>query len=258
MARFDKLEFRRQQAATPESEEPAANLRDNAHWMRLADEHRRNGMYENALRFYSRALELDKSLVAAWVGQVQVLILLEEYPQAETWSRTGLNLFPSNADLLAGRAQAFCRLCDMNQAQALCDGALKHDVKSAYAWFVRGELMVAARQKTDDNCFDNAQQLNPDWLLALEAALVYLNYRSPSKALRRSRHAVERAPDHAYTWYIQGLCQARVGFDQQAVQSYQRCLELSPGHEEAKRRLRELEQQSWSPWRWLRRLFRRS
>lgn len=258
MARFDKLEFRRKQTAAPDPQEPATGVRDDAHWIRLADEHRRSGLYENSLRFYSRALELDKSLVAAWGGQVQMLILLAEYSQAETWSRTGLNLFPSHADLLAGRAQAFCRLCDMNQAQALCDGALKQDPKSAYAWFVRGELMVAARQKTDGNCFDNAQQLNPDWLVALEAALVYLNYRSPSKALGRARHAVERAPEHAYAWYVQGLCQTRIGFDQQAVQSYQRCLEMCPGHEDAKRRLRELEQLSWSPWRRLRRLFTRS
>jgi tetratricopeptide (TPR) repeat protein len=258
MARFDKLEFRREQADTPDPQGPAAPERDNAHWLRLADAHRRQGLYENALRFYSRALELDKSLVAAWVGQVQVLILLEEYPQAETWSRTGLNLFPAHADLLAGRAQAYCRLFDMNQAQALCDGALKQNAKSSYGWFVRGELMIAARQKTDDHCFDNAQQLDPDWLVALEAALVYLHYRIPSKALRRSRHAVEQAPDHAYAWYVQALCQARVGFDEQAQQSYQRCLELSPGHEEAKRRLCELQQRGWSPWRWLRRMLPRS
>jgi len=258
MARFDKLEFHRKPTSPPGARAPETTVRDEVYWMRQADEHRRNGLYENALRFYSRALERDKSLVAGWVGQVQVLILLAEYPQAETWSRTGLNLFPSHADLLAGRAAAVCRLGDMKQAQALSDGALAQDAKSAYAWFVRGELMVAARQRTDDHCFDNAQQLNPDWLVALEAALVYLNYRSPGKALQRARHAVERAADRAYAWYVQGLCQSRVGFDQQARQSYQRCLELCPGHEDAKRRLRELTERRWSPWRWLRRYFQRA
>jgi tetratricopeptide (TPR) repeat protein len=258
MARFDKLEFRRASTAASDPQGAAAEPHDDAHWMELAEEHRQRGLYENALRFYSRSLEIDKSLVAAWVGQVQVLILLEEYPQAETWSRTGLNLFPSHADLLAGRAQAFCRLADMGQAQTLCDGALKEDPKSAYAWFVRGELMVAAQQKTDDHCFDNAQHLDPSWRLPLETALVYLHYRSPSKALRRARQAVEQAADEAYAWYVQGLCQIRVGFDQPARESFLRCLELCPGHENAKRRLREIDQLGWSPWRKIRRLFARS
>ena len=74
MARFDKLEFRRKQTAAPDPQEPATGVRDDAHWMRLADEHRRSGLYENSLRFYSRALELDKSLLAAWVGQVKAVV----------------------------------------------------------------------------------------------------------------------------------------------------------------------------------------
>ena len=58
--------------------------------MNKADQSRRAGLYENALKFYSRALELDRSLVAGWVGQVQMLVQLEEYPEAELWSRKGL------------------------------------------------------------------------------------------------------------------------------------------------------------------------
>ena len=48
-------------------------------------------------------------LVAGWVGQVQMLVQLQEYPEADLWSRKGLELFPNNGELLAGRAQAFCR-----------------------------------------------------------------------------------------------------------------------------------------------------
>ena len=96
--------------------------------------------------------------MAGWVGQVQMLVQLEEYPEAELWSRKGLELFPTNGELMAGRAQAFCRMGDMKQAHALCDGSLQQPGQSAYRWLVRGEIMVAARQNMDRYCFDKAQE----------------------------------------------------------------------------------------------------
>jgi tetratricopeptide (TPR) repeat protein len=209
------------------------------------------------LRFYSRALEQDKSLVGCWIGQARMLIFLEEYPQAELWSRTGLGLFPSNAGLLASRAQAFCRMKQTRKAHELSDGSLRQDSRSAYAWLVRGEIMVANRQDLDTHCFDSAQQFDPDWLVPLEIALVYLHYHVPSKALLRARRAVEMAPDRYYAWYVQGLCQEQLGFDASARQSYQRCLELSPRATDAERRLLALDEQGWSPARFFRRLFSR-
>ena len=56
------------------------------------------------LRFYSRALEEDKTLIVGWVGQVQMLVQLGELKEAETWARKALELYPNNPELLAGRA----------------------------------------------------------------------------------------------------------------------------------------------------------
>ncbi|MGO8751501.1 MAG: tetratricopeptide repeat protein [Thermoguttaceae bacterium] len=170
MARFDKLEFnaRKRPPSEPEGRDPLS--RDAGHWMNQADKSRRTGLYEGALQYYSRALELDRSLVAGWVGQVQMLVQLDEFPEADLWSRKGLELFPNNGDLLAGRAQAFCRMNDSKQAHALSDGSLQQTGQSAYRWLVRGEIMVAARQDMDRHCFDKAQELDSDWLVPLEAA----------------------------------------------------------------------------------------
>jgi tetratricopeptide (TPR) repeat protein len=254
MARFDKLEFSPGRDGSQQPDEPKSPERDDEHWMRQADENRRKGQYENALRFYSRALEQDKSLVAGWVGQIQMLIHLKEYRQAETWCRTALGLFPSDAGILAGRAQASCRMKELSRAQELCDGALHQDGQSAYAWMVRGEIMLATKQSTDLHCFDTAQRFDRDWLIPLEIALIYLHYRVPSKALTRVRRAVEDMPESYYAWYVQGLCQERLAFDKQARKSYQRCLELCPRHADADRQLREMQQSPWSFFRMVRRL----
>jgi len=245
--RFDRLEF------DPSPEQPgvppahaADPDRDEHYWMRLADADRRQGLFENALRFYSRALELDRALVEAWIGQVQMLIALGEYAEAELWSRKALELFRNQGGLLAARAHALCRQGDRKQAQMLCDAALAQAGHSAYTWMVRGELMVASKEGIDRHCFDKAVQIDQDWLVLLEIAQVYLHYRVPSKALTRIRQAVEKAPDNAHCWFVQSQCEEALGLTVRAQASLKRCLEIVPGHTEAQRRLTTLSKQGWS------------
>ena len=183
MPRFDRLEI------GPDSNEPHENGRavppidQEFKPAKLADRHRRSGNYENALRFYSRALEEDKSFVAGWVGQVEMLILLGEVPEADLWCRKALEIFGGNGELLAVRTRALCRLGDLRQAGAVSDAALAAQGRSAVRWMARGEWMLASRQQLDRHCFDKAQQVDADWLVPLETALIYRYYRFPSQGL---------------------------------------------------------------------------
>jgi len=222
-----------------------------------ADEFRRRGQYENALRQYSRALEQDKSLVAGWVGQVQMLVQLGEAPEAELWSRKALEMFAGNADLLAGRAQALARMGDVKRAGEASDASLAAAGKSAYRWMVRGEWMLAARHKLEEHAFNKAEQIEKDWLVPLESAPIYLHYRFASRALALARQATEAAPDQYYTWYVRGCAEADVGMKRPATESFQHCLQLCRGHVEAQERLRKLDSDGISPLRWLRGLFTR-
>lgn len=243
--RFDKLEFDRPPPEPPGKEPVVRVDKDDKYWARLADENRRTGHYETALRFYSRALEVNKTVVAAWVGQVQMLVQLREYPQASLWSQKALELFPSHGDLMAGQAQAECRLGNVKKAHSLSDGALRQRGESAYRWQVRGELMVAGKQRTDRHCFDKAQLAESDWLVPLETAIIYCYYNVFSMAQQRAQVAVEKASDAYYAWYMLGVCQSKLGFDTSARVSFQHCLELCPRHAEALSRLSELERPRW-------------
>jgi tetratricopeptide (TPR) repeat protein len=261
LARFDRLEFDEESEGQSGGMQPAGGRPepqgDQAAWMRKADDHRRRGLYENSLRYYSRALELDKSLLAAWVGQVQMLVLLGEYPEAELWGRKALELFKNQGDLMAGRAQALARIGDRTQALELADAALRQEGSSAYRWMVRGELLVTSRDGVDQHCFDKAVQADRDWLVPLEIALIYLYWEQPSKAVLRARQATEKAPESFHAWFVQGQCEQTIGFDRAAKLSYERCLELSPRHVEANQKLAELAHQGWSLSKGFRRLIGR-
>ena len=190
MARFDRLEFEQEpEEGAPEVDRPGSRPEaneDQEAWMRKADDHRRRGLHENSLRYYSRALELDKSLIAGWLGQVQMLVLLGEFPEAELSARKSLELFKNHGDLMAARAQALARIGDRSQAMELADAALRQEGNSAYRWMVRGELLVMGRDEVDRHCFDKAIVLERDWLIPLESALIYLHYDQPSKGLLRA------------------------------------------------------------------------
>jgi tetratricopeptide (TPR) repeat protein len=184
-------------------------------------------------------LEREKELIAGWVGQVQMLIALDEYSEAELWSRKALELFKNNPDLLAGRAHALCRLGDLKNAQTSADAAIAQQGLHSYPWVARGELMLARREALDDYCFDKAMQIDTDWLIPLEIGAIYLHFDRATKALQRTRIALEKAPGHAYCWYCQGVCEQELGLTSASGKSFRRCLELAPKYEPARQRIRE-------------------
>ena len=232
MTRFNKLEFEQQQSEAQVTQ-PALASTDERRWALKANEQRRIGLYESALQYYSRALEEDKAQIDCWTGQVQMLVQLEEYPEAELWSRKALELFPGHAELTAARAQALCRHRRMQEAQATIDQALTQPGETAFRWMIRGELLLATRQKTHQFCFDRAMLCGNDWLAPVEAAMIYRYYHQPSNALTRARLSIERDPAAAYAWFIVACCQNDLGMTIPARRSLDHCLDLRPDYREA-------------------------
>lgn len=258
MPRFDRLELDPSRDKPDDGGDERAELdRDEHYWLRLAESERRSGLCENALRYYSRSLELDKSQVAGWVGQVRMLVALDEIVEAELWARKALDLFKNHGDLLAGRAQALCRGKDRSQALAVCDAAMAQSNATAYRWQVRGEAMIVTGSTVDRYCFDKAMQLDSDWLVPLEIGQAYLYHGYPSKALGYARQAVAKSADQPFPWYFQGVCERELNLSDSAVRSFRHVLDIVPNHGDAQRQLTELKHQGWSLIRTLRGLFRR-
>ena len=258
MKRFDRLEFDTPQERPVAPGTSQEELHDEHHWLKLADRERRDGYFENALRYYSRALEINKSLITGWLGQVQMLVFLMENKEAELWARKALEIFRKNGDLTAGRAHALVRLGQLTEATQVSDASFQQEGQSAYRWMVRGEVMLAGGQDVDQHCFTKAVQLSGDWLTALEIGQIYMYYRKPARAILHFRSATERVPGEAYCWFAQGCCELELDFLAPAKKSFQKCLEVKPGHSEARQHLMGMEAQRWSIGRQLRRIFRRT
>ena len=249
MGRFRNLEFNNpRRSGQVGSNQMTDQVRDANYYLRQADQERRLRCYENALRFYSRALEHDPTVTMAWVGQVRMLIGLEEYPEAELWSGKALERFRNHPDLLAGRSQACCRQGKFDEAYQWSDRSVAATGESAYRWQSRGELMLAKRERTADYCFQKAELTDTDWLVSLEIGEIYLHYGHAAQAQLRLRRVTERAPEAPAGWLLLARCQAKQGSYAQARRSFQMCLQLVPDHAEAVEELRDLERIAGAGW----------
>lgn len=239
--RFSRLEFR---AAPEEVHTPAEQSRlgtpvRNAEFhMRTATDAYRRGQFEPALQSYTRALHIDRGQVAAWVGQVQMLVELGEYPEARLWAGKALEVFKNNGDILAARARACAREGDRRGATASSDAATASPGSSPLRWQARGEVMLATSPDRARDCFDRSlTEPQADWFDRIVIARIYLFHRRPAPGQEFARAAVDRRPDDPYAWLILGQSQEMLGWADKAEVSYERSLQLPGDHRDARRAL---------------------
>ena len=99
MPRFDRLEFDQPQEPYPEGlERPVDAERDERNGYRKQTTTVGAGCARTHCGITRGALELDRSIIGGWLGQVQMLIFLGEYPEAEgLWARKVLEIFRTRA-----------------------------------------------------------------------------------------------------------------------------------------------------------------
>jgi tetratricopeptide (TPR) repeat protein len=262
-SRFEHLEFderplrfeeqeHEQQAGQSSGVLGAEPMHRHAYHQR-AIEFLHRGDFEQALRAFTRTLELDRSFVPAWVGQVQMLVELEELREAELWADKALDLFKDNGDLLSARAVAVVRRADRHGALRCSDAGLAARGVSAYRWVARGEVLLAWGSDQVQSCFDRALlEQDADWFTGLSIARTYRRYQRFTNALAAARKATEQAPHAPFAWYIRGLCERDLAIGA-AVTSFNRTLELDATFKPARDALRMPTTSSW-----VKRLLRRA
>lgn len=211
------------------------------------------GDFEKALRYDTRALELDRKHVPAWVGQVQMLIELNELHEADLWADKALELFRDNGELLSAKAVARARLGRSSDALQCSDAGMRSRGSSAYRWLARGEVLLARQEERIESCFDRAAaEPDADWFTRIWTARIYYHYRRYTSALIAARAGVDMAPHAPFAWYVRGLCERELAMASYR-QSLERALEIDGTFNLARAALRQPARGSWVA-RWVRRM----
>ncbi len=241
-SRFTNLEFDDGKGRTSASEEAGAGktgdqqtvrtgteIRDAQYYMEKAEQYEMAGFHEHSLKAYASALGENPLLLDAWIGQLMMLLELEEYPEVRLWADKALEKFPDNPSLLAAKAAAIYRMGLHSEASDYCDAAVKAKGDWDIVWLCRGELMLEGSQYAADACFKKALDFSDKKdLIHIRTGAIYLRYKKYSKALISLQHATSKVPNAAWAWYLLGTAQDNLGDFKQAQTSFQQAAELNP------------------------------
>jgi len=122
-----------------------------------------NGQYEQAVREFERAIELNPSAPLPYFWRGLARERLGDHLQALVDYRRAVALDPERAEFYAGRGDAYRRLGDLQVAVQEYEKAIDRDPNLALAYHNRGVTFEASgdyRQALAD--FDKAIELQPD------------------------------------------------------------------------------------------------
>lgn len=228
--------------------------------LRMALEAERAGCFETALQMHTHALGSNRALTPAWVGQVQMLVELDEYPEARLWADKALELFKNNGELLAAKAQACLRHGAYDAAVVCTDASLQSAGSSAYRWRVRAEVMLRQTADRARDCFEKSlAEQGTDWFDRVQIARAYLFHKRPAAAIPYAQAAVDLQPASSYAWLVLGKCFSASGMSERAAASFERSMQLPGGRADAQAALLRLRESGRAVhmFRWIGGFFKR-
>ena len=206
--------------------------KDAFNYLESAEKKYYEGLFESALREYSKSLQYNKGLSDAWVGQVKCLLALGEMEEAETWVNNALSYFPKSADLLAVKAVVLCELGNSGEALFYSDDSLNFPSQTGYPWVARGNVLFFLRyEKTAIQCLEKVMAENPgDWRILAETGKVYARHKKCTKAVFYLDRAAQIKPDNAYLWFQMAKCYRAMRSRSMCQICCERALEIKPNY----------------------------
>jgi tetratricopeptide (TPR) repeat protein len=218
--------------AAPQAPGPNTGAGDNSLYptaIQEAEEAFFTGQHREALRHFSRALQLDNAQVYPWIGQVSALLELRQYREAEIWSQRALEQFPEEPSLLSQRARVLAATGNLKRAIGVSDYAMSRGA-TPWAWLARGEVLLHARDGNALHCFEKAIELAgpQDWRVPMLAGLCYLRVRQWSTADDFLQRALENNPRNHYLWYEHARALLELSHIDRARDAIERAKALRP------------------------------
>ncbi|MDP2937289.1 MAG: serine/threonine-protein kinase [Dehalococcoidia bacterium] len=188
------------------------------------------GRYDEAIRCYDRALELDPQYAAAWINKGNSLHSLGRYDEAIRCYDRALELDPQYAAASNNKGNSLHSLGRYDEAICCCDRALELDPQDAATWSSKGNSRHRlARYDEAIRCYDRALELDPQDAAAWNnKGLSLHSLGRHEEAIRCCDRALEINPQYAAAWHNRGNSLNSLGWHDEAIRCCDRALELDP------------------------------
>lgn len=192
------------------------------------------GFFADAAEVFDRATRYDHTHYNAYVGQVEMLVVLGRLDEAERVAEEALARYGRNASLGAARGHVFLHRDNLSDALACLDIATRNDPENAYPWLLAGEarLRMPGGLPYAEQCFDKAKAACEPWPYPhVRIALAFLEWGFAAQAVERLAPLAKANPEMPLPWVLLGDAQRLMGRWADSDASYRRALDLAPGLE---------------------------
>lgn len=216
----------------------AAGEQGAGFWSSRAHQLYLNGSYEDAVKAYDKAIELDLNNASLYNGRGIVLSFgLDRQIDALAAYEKALNLDSSYADAFCNKGYALCRLGEYDEGLECYDKAIQLAPSFAEAWSFKGLALSIGLGMNDEAlaCLDKAVALDPNYYDAwINRGLVLSNIGKNDEAIACLERAIKINPKIPKGWNNEGVVFLKMGYYQDAVADFNKALRLDPSYEEAR------------------------
>jgi serine/threonine protein kinase len=211
------------------------NLQDSRAYNKRGLAHASMRNYEQAIRDYTKAIELDRHYSEAYNNRSAAHLMMENYGQAVLDCNWALELTPHFIAALVNRGIAYTGLRNYEEALNDYNKVIELNPRNIYAYYNRGNTYVWMGNY-EDALMDYTQviTLNPEFLAAyVNRGVVYDQLEDWEQALLDYDKAIKLNPAYVYAYYNRARAYYALGNYEQTVADYSKVIELNPEHPNA-------------------------
>ena len=188
------------------------------------------GNHSNAIEHYSRAIEFNPQMVAAYYNRGTCYAYQNKYDRAISDYDKVIELDPDDAAAYHNRGTCYRSKGEYDRAIIDYDKAIELEPDDAAAYYNRGAcyfyLNKYDRAIVD---YDKAIKLKPDYTAAYyNRGTCYYDKSEYDRAIVDYDKAIELEPDDAAAYYNRGHCYHDKGEYDRAIVDYDKAIELEP------------------------------
>ena len=195
-----------------------------------------NKKYEEALKYFERALEYNPGYFKAWYGKGMALYKLEKYEEALICADKCLEMKPEKSDTWVIKGNLFIEKNRVEKAIECYDKALELNPCNINALKYKASLLTAMRYYREAiACYDRTLEIDPKNIeaLGIKGTIHSTVLNEHEQGMACFDKLLEDYNDWAILWYFKGYCLSGLSKYKEAIECYDKALELEPDYPEA-------------------------
>ncbi|TRZ90245.1 MAG: tetratricopeptide repeat protein [Methanosarcinales archaeon] len=187
------------------------------------------GKYDEAIECYDKSIEINPEHVLAWILKGLVLEYYKKYDEAIECYDKAIEINPEFADAWNNKGSALDNLGKYDEAIKCYDKAIEINPEFSEAWYNKGNaLKTLGKYDEAIECYDEAIEINPEdagtWNNKGRALYLIGKYDEGIKCYDK---AIEINPEDANTWNNKGLALKNLGKYDEGIKCYDRAIEIN-------------------------------